>query len=115
MDLHQAASFKVIGVKDLYVSPVARCEFNHDQAKSEDVAHRLMVYYWYVTGDREFVGENKNATQAQQGGIVRCDYIHWIEILCHDIIVHIPHHISHKIPSYSLWLAHEYLRLYMAT
>ena len=45
MDLRRVAGFKVTGVKDLYVSSVARCEFNHEQAKSEDVAHRFMVYY----------------------------------------------------------------------
>ena len=45
MDLRQAAGFKVTGVKDLYVSPVARCEFNHEQAESEYAAHRFMVYY----------------------------------------------------------------------
>lgn len=30
-----------------------------------------------------------------------------IEILCHDINVHIPHHISPRIPSYNLRAAHE--------
>lgn len=30
-------------------------------------------------------------------------------MLCHDISVHIPHHISQKIPSYNLRLAHESL------
>ncbi len=42
--------------------------------------------------------------------IVHCDYPHWIKILCHDINVHIPHHISQKIPSYNLRLAHDSLR-----
>lgn len=32
-----------------------------------------------------------------------------VEVLCHDISVHIPHHISQKIPSYNLRLAHESL------
>eukprot|EP01018_Ginkgo_biloba_P035358 Gb_08625 [translate_table: standard] len=51
-----------------------------------------------------------NAAQAQLGGTVHCDYPRWIEVLCHDINVHIPHHISQKIPSYNLRLAHDSLR-----
>ncbi|KAF2541365.1 hypothetical protein F2Q68_00029142, partial [Brassica cretica] len=43
-----------------------------------------------------------NAAQAQLNGTVHCDYPSWIEILCHDINVHIPHHISPRIPSYNL-------------
>lgn len=33
-----------------------------------------------------------------------------IEILCHDINVHIPHHISSRIPSYNLREAHKVLQ-----
>lgn len=33
-----------------------------------------------------------------------------IETLCHDINVHIPHHISSRIPSYNLRAAHQSLR-----
>jgi omega-6 fatty acid desaturase (delta-12 desaturase) len=51
-----------------------------------------------------------NATQAQLGGTVHCTYPHWIELLCHDINVHIPHHISQRIPSYNLRLAQDSLR-----
>jgi omega-6 fatty acid desaturase (delta-12 desaturase) len=50
-----------------------------------------------------------NAAAAQLGGTVHCDYPKWVEVLCHDISVHIPHHISQKIPSYNLRLAHESL------
>ncbi|KAJ0090890.1 hypothetical protein Patl1_14790 [Pistacia atlantica] len=48
-----------------------------------------------------------NAAQAQLNGTVHCDYPSWIEILCHDINVHIPHHISSRIPSYNLRAAHK--------
>ncbi|VVB17301.1 unnamed protein product [Arabis nemorensis] len=48
-----------------------------------------------------------NAAQAQLNGTVHCDYPSWIEILCHDINVHIPHHISPRIPSYNLRAAHD--------
>ncbi|KAJ4913611.1 hypothetical protein Rs2_08232 [Raphanus sativus] len=48
-----------------------------------------------------------NAAQAQLNGTVHCDYPSWIEILCHDINVHIPHHISPRIPSYNLRAAHQ--------
>jgi len=45
---------------------------------------------------------------AQLSGTVHCDYP-WVEVLCHDINVHIPHHISTAIPSYNL-LAHRSLQ-----
>lgn len=32
-----------------------------------------------------------------------------VEVLCHDISVHIPHHVSQKIPSYNLRMAHDSL------
>lgn len=48
-----------------------------------------------------------NAAQAQLGGTVHCSYPRWIEILCHDINVHIPHHVSPRIPSYNLRDAHQ--------
>ncbi|CAK9168842.1 unnamed protein product [Ilex paraguariensis] len=51
-----------------------------------------------------------NAAQAQLNGTVHCDYPSWIEILCHDINVHIPHHISPRIPSYNLRAAHKSLQ-----
>ncbi|XP_057415884.1 omega-6 fatty acid desaturase, chloroplastic [Lotus japonicus] len=54
--------------------------------------------------------EKWNAAQAQLNGTVHCDYPQWIEILCHDINVHIPHHISPRIPSYNLRAAHKSLQ-----
>ncbi|XP_042390230.1 omega-6 fatty acid desaturase, chloroplastic-like isoform X1 [Zingiber officinale] len=51
-----------------------------------------------------------NAAQAQLNGTVHCNYPRWIEILCHDINVHIPHHISSRIPSYNLREAHKVLQ-----
>lgn len=47
-----------------------------------------------------------SAGEAQLMGTVHCDYPRWIEILCHDINVHIPHHLSVAIPSYNLRKAH---------
>ncbi|MBF2076974.1 MAG: fatty acid desaturase [Synechococcales cyanobacterium T60_A2020_003] len=51
-----------------------------------------------------------NAVDSQLAGTVHCTYPKWIEVLCHDINVHIPHHLSVAIPSYRLRLAHESLR-----
>ncbi|KAG6504782.1 hypothetical protein ZIOFF_037129 [Zingiber officinale] len=51
-----------------------------------------------------------HAAQAQLNGTVHCNYPRWIEILCHDINVHIPHHISSRIPSYNLREAHKVLQ-----
>jgi len=41
---------------------------------------------------------------------VHCDYPLWVEFLCHDINVHIPHHFSTAIPSYNLKLAHRSMK-----
>ena len=54
--------------------------------------------------------EEWNAVEAQLAGTVHCTYPRWVEILCHDINVHVPHHISVAIPSYNLRLAHKNLK-----
>ncbi|NER80016.1 MAG: fatty acid desaturase [Leptolyngbya sp. SIO1D8] len=46
---------------------------------------------------------------AQLAGTVHCAYPKWVELLCHDINVHVPHHISVAIPSYNLQNAHKSL------
>jgi acyl-lipid omega-6 desaturase (Delta-12 desaturase) len=51
-----------------------------------------------------------NAAKAQLTGTVHCDYPMWVERLCHQINVHIPHHLSTAIPSYNLRAAHQSLR-----
>ncbi len=51
-----------------------------------------------------------NAAAAQLSGSVHCDYPRWVEWLCHDINVHIPHHISTAIPAYNLRMAHRSLQ-----
>ncbi|PSB17022.1 fatty acid desaturase [filamentous cyanobacterium CCP2] len=50
-----------------------------------------------------------SAVEAQLAGTVHCTYPKWVEVLCHDINVHIPHHISVAIPSYNLRQAHQSL------
>lgn len=50
--------------------------------------------------------ETWNAAKAQLEGTIHCRYPRWVEILCHDINVHVPHHLSVAIPSYNLRLAH---------
>jgi omega-6 fatty acid desaturase (delta-12 desaturase) len=54
--------------------------------------------------------EEWNAAEAQLAGTVHCDYPKWVEWLCHDINVHVPHHISTAIPSYNLRAAHQALK-----
>jgi len=51
-----------------------------------------------------------SAGDAQLKGTVHCDYPKWVEVLCHDINVHIPHHLSVAIPSYNLRKAHASIR-----
>ena len=50
-----------------------------------------------------------NASQAQLSGTVHCEFPKWVEALCHNINVHVPHHLSQRIPSYNLRRAHEAL------
>ncbi len=47
--------------------------------------------------------------ESQLSGTVHCSYPRWVEVFCHDINVHIPHHISTAIPSYNLRLADQSL------
>ena len=47
---------------------------------------------------------------AQLCGTVHCKYPWWVEFLCHDINVHIPHHLTTAIPWYNLRLAHQSLK-----
>ncbi|MEL7008994.1 MAG: fatty acid desaturase [Cyanobacteria bacterium J06588_4] len=50
-----------------------------------------------------------NEARAQLSGTVNCKYPWWVEFLCHDINVHIPHHLTTAIPWYNLRLAHASL------
>jgi omega-6 fatty acid desaturase (delta-12 desaturase) len=54
--------------------------------------------------------EQWQAAADQLTGTVHCDYPAWVEFLCHDINVHIPHHISTGIPFYNLRRAHASLK-----
>ncbi len=51
-----------------------------------------------------------NEALAQLEGTVHCTYPRWVEVLCHDINVHIPHHISTAIPSYNLRKVHAFVK-----
>ena len=50
-----------------------------------------------------------NEVEAQLSGTIHCTYPRWVEFLCHDINVHIPHHLAVGIPAYNLRLAHASL------
>ena len=78
----------------------------------------LVYHFWMSTftlvhhTDRDIQfrpAEQWQETEAQLAGTVHCSYPRWIEMLCHDINVHVPHHISVAIPSYNLRLAHASL------
>lgn len=47
---------------------------------------------------------------AQLQHTVHCRYPAWVDFLCHDISVHIPHHVSTAIPHYNLRFAHDSLK-----
>lgn len=51
-----------------------------------------------------------NAFESQVAGTVHCAYPRWVEVLCHDINVHLPHHVSVAVPWYNLRLAHGHLK-----
>jgi omega-6 fatty acid desaturase (delta-12 desaturase) len=54
--------------------------------------------------------EEWNAAKAQLSGTVDCEYPRWVEFLCHDISVHVPHHVNSKIPWYNLRAANDSLK-----
>ncbi|AFY67009.1 fatty acid desaturase [Geitlerinema sp. PCC 7407] len=65
----------------------------------------------HTAPDIPFYLENEwSAAESQLAGTVHCSYPRWVEILCHDINVHIPHHVSVAIPSYNLRMAHHKLK-----
>ncbi|GAB1539365.1 fatty acid desaturase [Scytonema sp. NUACC21] len=69
------------------------------------------TYVHHTAPDVPFIAESKwNAVTAQLGGTVHCDYPRWVEFLCHDINVHVPHHVSTAIPSYNLRLAYSSIK-----
>ncbi|WP_026097497.1 fatty acid desaturase [Baaleninema simplex] len=59
--------------------------------------------------------EEWNEARAQLCGTVHCSYPAWVEVLCHDINVHLPHHISTAIPWYNLRRAHRALKEHWGT
>lgn len=54
--------------------------------------------------------EEWNEAVSQLSGTVHCDYPAWVEVLCHDINVHVPHHLSTAIPSYNLRAAYASIK-----
>ncbi len=79
----------------------------------------LVYHFWmstftlvhHTTPDIPFTPADQwHEAQAQLSGTVHCDYPRWVEFLCHDINVHIPHHISTAIPSYNLRMAHRSIK-----
>lgn len=55
-------------------------------------------------------GKEWNAAKAQLSGTVHCDFPKWVEFLCHDISVHVPHHVASNIPWYNLRKAYASLQ-----
>ncbi|GAB4381812.1 MAG: fatty acid desaturase [Elainellaceae cyanobacterium] len=79
----------------------------------------LVYHFWmstftlvhHTTSDIQFHPvATWNEVEAQLAGTVHCTYPRWVEILCHDINVHVPHHLSVAIPSYNLRMAHQSLQ-----
>ena len=50
------------------------------------------------------------AVTGQLFSTIHCEFPAWVEYLCHNINVHIPHHISTAIPSYNLPKAHKEIK-----
>lgn len=69
------------------------------------------TYVHHTTPSVPFKSETDwNEALAQLSGTVHCDYPRWVEFLCHDINVHVPHHISTGIPSYNLRKAYQSIK-----
>ncbi|WP_287128440.1 fatty acid desaturase [Candidatus Cyanaurora vandensis] len=59
--------------------------------------------------------EQWNPVVGQLFSTVHCRYPAWVEFMCHDINVHIPHHISTGIPHYNLRPVHHALKEHWAS
>ncbi len=79
----------------------------------------LVYHFWMSTftivhhtaPDIHFAeAEDWHEAKAQLSGTVHCNYPGWVEFLCHDINVHVPHHISTAIPFYNLRQAYSSLQ-----
>jgi omega-6 fatty acid desaturase (delta-12 desaturase) len=79
----------------------------------------LVYHFWmstftlvhHTTMDVQFrPAADWHPVEAQLAGTIHCTYPRWVEILCHDINVHVPHHVSVAIPSYRLRQAHSSLK-----
>ena len=79
----------------------------------------LVYHFWMSTftvfhhtmPEIPFTPESEwNEVQAQLSGTVHCKYPWWVEFLCHDINVHIPHHVCSAIPWYNLRSAYQSLQ-----
>lgn len=58
-----------------------------------------------------FLGEDKwTMRDSRFTFTVHCDYPLWIEYLCHNINVHVPHHLNTTIANYNLKKAHRILK-----
>jgi omega-6 fatty acid desaturase (delta-12 desaturase) len=79
----------------------------------------MIYHFWMSTftivhhtyADVPFKAADKwHEAMAQLFGTIHCDYPRWVEFLCHDINVHVPHHISTAIPFYNLRLAYSSIK-----
>jgi hypothetical protein len=79
---------------------------------------RLHLYGTFIFCTCNVAIERKQLTQISLhccappylAGTVDCEYPRWVEFLCHDISVHVPHHVSSKIPWYNLRKANDSLK-----
>jgi len=63
----------------------------------QHINHLILTWWWWDGCFGAFAGT------------VDCEYLRWVEFLCHDISVHVPHHVCSKIPWYNLRAANESL------
>jgi acyl-lipid omega-6 desaturase (Delta-12 desaturase) len=69
------------------------------------------TYVHHTTADVPFKNMWQwNEAIAQLSGTIHCAYPAWVEFLCHDINVHVPHHISTAIPWYNLRKAYSSIK-----
>jgi acyl-lipid omega-6 desaturase (Delta-12 desaturase) len=64
--------------------------------------------FWTIINFYE--AQQWTAVTGQLFSTIHCDFPAWVEYLCHNINVHIPHHVSTAIPSYNLPKAHKEIK-----
>lgn len=71
----------------------------------------IFTYFHHTIPERNFLAEEQwTMEKAQLANTLHVEYPRFVEWACHDIMVHVPHHVCVGIPHYHLRTAHKALK-----